>query len=441
MNKGLITLTETEFKRHEILKRVIEGVLTSSEAAIALQLSQRQVRRLVKKLRESGPRALAHGNRGRTPAHATPPDIRAKVVELAQGIYRGCNFTFLSELLAEREGIYLSPSTTGRILKAVGIKSPRRHRPPKLHKRRQRKARIGMLVQIDGSDHNWLEDRGPRLVLLIAVDDATGQILAATFRPTEDFEGYRRLFDMLIRAHGLPLVLYSDRHTLFRSPKVNNPEALLAEQLEGTERPMSQIGRMLAELGVGIWHAESPQAKGRVERSFNTLQERLLIHLRLAGARTLEQAERVLTQFIPDYNSRFAKAPADAASAFRPVPAHLRLEHILCWKEKRQLLPGYVVSYNGRQLQPIARNGAPTIPLRATVEIHRLPDDSLTLAYQGHLYDLVPFEKQATVVEMPKQADEEKAGPAPTRPAPGHPWRRPFLPRKQNYTTQTAAPS
>lgn len=174
MSEGRITLSQTELNRVLVLQRVVDGQLSVQEAALIMGISERHVWRLKARLKSFGPAALAHGNRGRKPAHAIPDDIRRQVVELAQTKYRRCNYTFLSELLGEHEGIFLSPSSVSRILKSAGIPSPRKHRPPKPHRRRPRKPQAGMLVQIDGSPHDWLEGRGPKLTLLLALDDATG---------------------------------------------------------------------------------------------------------------------------------------------------------------------------------------------------------------------------------------------------------------------------
>ncbi|SHI32454.1 Transposase [Desulfofundulus thermosubterraneus DSM 16057] len=221
--KEIVTLSQTELKRMLVLQRALEGQISTFEAALVLGLSERQVYKLKAKFQSQGPAALVHGNRGRKPVHAVPEETRQQVIQLAQTIYRGCNYTFLSELLCEREGITLSPSSVGRILKSAGIPSPRKHRPPKLHRRRHRKPQFGMLVLIDGSHHDWLEGRGPKLVLLLAVDDATSMILAALFRLTEDFEGYRRLLFDLVTRYGIPLAIYSDRHTLFFPRKRKYP--------------------------------------------------------------------------------------------------------------------------------------------------------------------------------------------------------------------------
>lgn len=430
-----------ELTRIQVLEQVLEGLITTRYAALVLGLSERHTYRLKAKLRNQGPEALAHGNRGRKPAHAIPEETRKQVLELAQTKYRGCNYTFLSELLSEYEGIVLSPSSVARILKAAGILSPKKHRPPKLHRLRPRKLQRGMLVHIDGSQHDWLEGRGPKPVLLLAIDDATGEILAGLFWYSEDFEGYRRLLYELVTTHGIPVAVYSDRHTLFFSPKDKEEALGLEEELLGIKRPLTQIGRILSELGIQHIAAHSPQAKGRIERTFGTLQERLVVELRLAGASTIEEANRVLKEFIPRYNEKFAKPPAVAQSAFRPVPSHLRLEHIFCWKDHRRINPGYTVHFEGKVYRVVNPKGAPFIPLRTVVELHKLPGGFLCVAWKGYIYPLEEQKEEKRVfkaLEQAKHAPSAKEGVARAhsyKPPADHPWRKPFLPRKVNYTT------
>lgn len=436
-------MSQAELKRVLVLQRVLDGRMSIQEASLVLGLSERHIKRLKAKLRLHGPGALAHGNRGRKPAHAIPDDLRAQVLHLAQTRYGGCNYTFLSELLAEREGILLSPSSVRRILQAAGIPSPRKHRPPKLHRRRPRKPQLGMLVLIDGSRHDWLEGRGPWLVLHAAVDDATGRILAANFRLAEDFEGYRRLLQDLVTQHGIPLAVYSDRHSLFVSPKADRPDTIEQQLLGQAAPPLSQLGRILNELGIEHIRARSPQAKGRIERCFGTLQERLTVELRLAGASTVEEANAVLQQFIPQYNGRFAVPPAEAEVAFRPVPAHLRLEHIFCWKEQRILNPGYTISYDGQTYRIVAPKGAPTIPLRSVIHVHRHADGSLSAAWQGHLYSLElfvdsPASRRSTQPERHERKEKAGATSSPRRPAANHPWRTRAVTPKPHCSTRGA---
>lgn len=420
--KVMVTMSQSELNRALVLQRVVDGHLTIREAAFLLGLSERHIKRLKKKFLQHGGPGLVHGNRGRKPVHAIPDSIREKVLQLAQTKYRGCNYTFLSELLGEYENIFLSPSSVRRILHSAGIPSPRKHRPPKLHRRRQRKPQSGMLVLIDGSQHNWLEDRGPRLCLHAAIDDATGRILAACFRLTEDFEGYRQMLMQLVQDHGIPLAIYSDRHSLFLSPKESN----LEHQLLGQPQPLSQIGRILSELGIERIYAHSPQAKGRIERAFQTLQQRLLVELRLAGASDLHEANAVLKKFIPRYNERFAVPPADVESAFRPIPPHLRLEHIFCRKEQRKLNPGCTIHYAGHNYRLVAMKNVPTPPLRSVVDVLEHPNGNIFVAYKGQIYsvELVPEAESLRKNKASAPASMPKVKSSPYKPGPNHPWRR-----------------
>lgn len=425
MKKVMVTLSEREEKRFWVLNKVLAGDLSISEAAISLGASYRHVKRLKAAVLKEGLAALAHGNRGRKPAHAIPPGVTERIMVLAQTTYRGCNDTFLSELLAEHEGIHVSASSVRRILRAAGIPSPRKHRPPKPHPRRQRKPQVGMLVQIDGSQHNWLEDRGPRLALLAAIDDATSQILAAVFRPTEDFIGYCLLMEQLLTHHGLPLRLYSDRHTIFFSPKRDSYG--IEQELAGQAQPLSQFGRILSELQIEHIPARSPQAKGRVERLFETLQGRLPVLLRLAGVTTIEQANAYLAEYIPRFNQQFAVAPASSICMFRPLPSHLQLAHVLCWKEPRTLQPGHTVSWDGLTWRVIPPGRDRYIPVRSTVMVHRHHDEQISVSWGGLIYPIEPLlDKPSVPVTKTKDDPQPPAKSKSHNPSASHPWRKSF---------------
>ena len=251
-------MTATEQKRLQVLAGVLEGRLKVTEASGLMGVSERHAWRLLAAFRKEGVAALAHGNRGRTPTISTDPAIRDRVRGLAKGTYAGLNHTHLTELLEEREGIDLSRSTVRRILLSGGIKSPRKRRAPKHHSRRVRYPQEGMLLQIDGSKHDWLQGRGPYLTLIAAIDDATGTVPFALFRDQEDAHGYLLMLRSIIQDKGVPMALYSDRHGIFqRSPK--EPESL-EEQLRGRRDP-TQFGRALQELGIELILAYTPQAK------------------------------------------------------------------------------------------------------------------------------------------------------------------------------------
>lgn len=259
---GGLTLNREEQVRLEALNCVLAKELCVKDAARLLGVSERHTRRLLAAYRNHGAAALVHAGRGRKPGHTVPDDIRDQVILLGRAVYAGVNHTHLTELLAEREGLTLSRSTVRRILVAAGIPSPRHRRPPRSRLRRERFPQEGMLLQFDGSDHDWLEERGPRMCLLLAVDDATGKVPWALFRPEEDSLGYFLLLQGIIERHGIPLSLYSDRHGVFR--KAQRSRRGQGKAGNGGEEP-TQFCRATRELGMLHVLAWSPEGKGRVE--------------------------------------------------------------------------------------------------------------------------------------------------------------------------------
>jgi len=245
----------------------------------------------------------------------------------------------------EHEGFSLSRETLRRLLRAAGLGSPRQRRPPAHRQRRLRAPREGELVQLDGSPHDWLEGRGPLLTALGMQDDATGKILAAQFFPSETAEGYFHLLQNLLRRFGVPLAFYGDRSGIFTR---NDDHWSVEEELAGRQQP-TQFGRALEQLGVTFIAAQSPQAKGRIERLWGVLQDRLSSELRLAQASDLASANTVLRRFIADYNRRFARTSREAAKAWRPAPADLH--RICCFTQERIVSNDNVVQWNGQRLQ------------------------------------------------------------------------------------------
>ena len=281
-------MTPKEQMRVQVLNSLLAEQIALDQAAELMGVSTRHARRITTAYREEGAAALAHGHRGRKPVNATPEAVIADVVRLASTRYQGANHTHLSELLAEREGIDIGRTTLRRILLDAGLSSPRRRRPPKHRVRRQRMPRAGMLIQLDGSYHRWLGTGRPPFTLLLAVDDATGSVVNALFCQQEDSHNYFLLMQNLLQRRGIPLALYTDRHAVFK----HTPGS-------GSTGTPTQFGRAMAELGIQMIFALSPQAKGRVERAAGTFQDRLITELRLAGATTIEQAKAVLKQFLP----------------------------------------------------------------------------------------------------------------------------------------------
>ncbi len=298
-------------------------------------------------------------------------------MELARGPYAGLNHTHMTEMLSEREGIDLSRSTVRRVLLAGGLPSPRRRRSPRRYRRRERYPQKGMLLQVDGSRHDWLQGRGLYLTLVGAVDDATGTAPAAVFREQEDTHGYMLMLREIIDHHGVPLALYSDRLGIFqRSSK--QPETL-EEQLRG-RRDLTQFARALEELDIRLILAHTPQAKGRIERVWGTFQDRLVSELRLAGATTIEQANRVLADFLTRFNRQFAVVPAQLNSAYRQLPPDLSLDSVLCFKYRRTVANDDTVRFNGAAIQ-ILPNDRRSSYARATVEVQERLDGTILVVH------------------------------------------------------------
>ena len=302
-------MTQKEQTRLQVLNSLLAEHIALDQAAELMGVSPRHTRRILAAYQERGAAALAHGHRGRRPANAIPEATRSQVVHLARTVYEGANHTHLSELLSEREGVDMGRTTLRRILANAGLSSPRRRRPPKHRVRRQRMPREGMLIQLDGSYHPWLGEDGPQFTILFAVDDATGCVVNALFCDHENTSSYFLLMQGLLRRFGIPLALYTDRHPVFKHKSEYQPA--------GTP---TQFGRAMAELGVQVIFALSPQAKGRVERTARTFQDRLITELRLARATTLEQARAVLKQFLPDSTGVLAFRP----SVLSPHPGPCR---------------------------------------------------------------------------------------------------------------------
>jgi len=428
-----ITMNGKEQRRAMVLTAVIEGRLTAEEAAELMSLSRRQERRLRHSFLCDGPAALVHGNRGRRPVHTLDPGLRSRVIALADGVYVGCNDQHLTELLAEREAIALSRSSVRRILRAAGRRSPQRRRAPRHRSRRERMPQAGMLLQVDGSRHQWLGPDGPWLTLVGAIDDATGDVPYALFREQEDAQGYLLLLREVVRKRGVPLALYSDRHMIFQFAA--KEPLTLQEELAGKPLP-TQVGRVLAELDITWIGARSPQAKGRVERLWRTLQDRLYQELRLANISTLEQANVALPALLARHNTRFRQTAAIPGSTYRRLSAGKRPADVFCFRYWRTVSTDNVVSLEGRAIAvppgPQRRSYA-----RARVEVREHLDGSASVHYQGRCIarqgtqdaDL-RTKRRGTVGEKPPpprpltNTTPTPPRTGPSKPPADHPWRR-----------------
>jgi transposase len=373
-----ITLNPKQQRHVEILTRLEAGVLDVATAGELLGVGVRQVRRQRVRFRRDGMAAVIHGNCGRQPVNCSQPVLVAQIVALAGpgGKYHDLNTCHMQELLAREEQLVIGRSTLDRLLKQAGVRQRAKPGPPGHRRRRLRRAAEGMLLQMDGSPFHWLEERGPQGALIGAIDDATGKVLFLLLRPSEDQVGYLLLLRSIALSHGLPMSIYHDRHTILRSPK----RATLEEQLAG-QPPMSQIQRVMAELGIESIPAYSPQAKGRIERLWGTLQDRLTKELRLAHITTVEQANAFLPGFIERYNARFAKTAQDPSPVWVPLPADLDMPYYFAIRETRKVRADHCISFAGLCYQLLPDPQTSSL-VNQWVTVHRVPEGDIYL-YHG----------------------------------------------------------
>jgi transposase len=390
-----ITLSQNQQRRVEILIRLDAGSLNTNTAAQLLGVSPRHARRLGAGFRQEGMASVIHANQGRASANRIDPSLVQRILALAgpEGPYHDLNVCHLVDLLEGEEQIAIARSTLDRLLRQAGLRGQQPSKPAQHRRRRERRLGEGMLLQMDASPFAWLEERGPKAALLGAVDDATGKIVGLVLRPSEDQAGYFMLLRSIVADYGLPLAIYHDRHTLLHSPKAPT----LDEELAG-ERPMSQLQRLLAELGVESILAYSPQAKGRVERLWGTLQDRLVRELRLAGIQSLEAANAFLSGFVARYNARFAKTPADPNPAWRSLPANFDWAYHFSARETRKVRADHCLRWLGRTLALQVKPSDPHLA-GCTVSVHTLPEGEVYV-YAG---------RRRLVY---RQVDEPKARPA-----------------------------
>lgn len=438
-----ITLDGRTQQRLYVLNHVLAGDLTAEEAGRVLRLSTRQVRRLLDRYRGEGAAGLVHGNRGRSPAHRTSDELRARLVELATTTYVGVNRAHLAELLAEREGLVVPARTLRRVLAEAAVGAVRTRRPARHRRRRERMAREGQMVQTDGSRHQWFGPDQPYATLIGVVDDATNRLTGATFRAAEDAVGYFTAFAQTAAQYGLPGAIYSDRHGIFSAAKNRAPT--LAEQLTG-KRSLTQVGRALDEAGIAWIGARSAPAKGRVERTWGTLQDRLVVELRLETISTIEDANAFLPRFLVRYNARFTVPATHAEPAWRAWPEGLSAETVFCFHYPRRVARDATISWQGGPLALPRRADGRSWAGRSVVLQERL-DGSLWVSHDRVVLPLAPApadpitlrardlsrftEGRADLDLRPLRTDRRPAattGPATTKPGPDHPWRRRYSP-------------
>jgi len=375
-------MTQRDRDRLVVLKKAQKKLITQRQAAEELQLSERQVRRLLIRLKEIGDRAVVHGLRQRPSNRRLKEETRESAVRiLSQDVYRGFGPTLASEYLAKKHKITIGREALRKVMIQAGLWRSRRQKVEDVHEWRPRRGSRGELVQWDTSEHDWLEGRGEKLYLIHMIDDATSELLARFVRSDSTAENMRLLRSYL-ECKGRPLAFYTDKAALFRTaPKVNRKQTDLPRD-EREPLPPTQIGRALRELGIVWIAAHSPQAKGRVERSFGTAQDRLVKGLRVAGARTLEDANRYLeNEFLPWWNQHLVTAPANPADAHRSLGPEHDLAAALSQVETRQVNNDYTVQFAGKLYQ--IQREAMVVGLRgAQVRIEQRLDGTIAIRFR-----------------------------------------------------------
>ncbi len=374
-------MSEKQWRRLDVVERIERGEMTIAEGATALGISPRQMKRIRKRIAKKGQSGVVHGNTGRAPKHRIASLVRTRIVQLRRELYRGFNDQHFTEKLVEVEGLKVSRASVRRILRESHIGPVRGRRALKHRKRRDRRPQAGQMILWDGSRHDWLEGRGPYLCLMAAIDDATGELLpGAHFVNQECTVGYLRVLRELVAAKGVPLVAYMDRHGTL---KRNDNKWTREEQLAGRREP-TQVKRALDDLGIRVLYALSPQAKGRVERLWGTLQDRLVSELRLANACTAKEANAVLETYLPAHNKRFAIPPQEAIQAWRPRPGREALDSLCALQYVRRVANNNTVRIGGQLIdipyKPRGRSYA-----KAYVIVRHLLDGGYRVFYGSEL--------------------------------------------------------
>jgi hypothetical protein len=383
---AVLSMSKQEFSRLDVLLRVQSGRLRVADACALMGLHRRQVFRLLRGLKQDGAPSLLSRRRGQPGNHRLPTEVRALALSLVRERYADFGPTFAAEKLAENHGCSVSHETLRSWMIADGLWIDRHHRLASPHQPRRRRDCLGELVQIDGSEHAWFESRGETCTLLAFVDDATSRLMQLQFVASESAFDYFRATRAYLEAHGKPVAFYSDKHGIFR---VN------AKDPVGGDR-ITQFGRALMDLNIDIICANSPQAKGRIERAFGTLQDRMVKELRLAGISTVAAANVWLPGFIVSYNARFGGQPLNGKNLHRPLTVADNLDEILTWREVRTVTNNLTLHYDRMMLlldpTPFARGLA-----RKKVDVVNYPDGRFTVQFEGTPLPFRVFDKIQTV--------------------------------------------
>lgn len=396
-------MTLTQLKRLQVMSAYIAGIIDRKRASELLSLSERQISRLKKGLILEGETFLIHKNTNRKPSHAVPSEVKEKILALYfLPENESINFLHFQEILAEDHDIEISYTALSSILKSAGNKSPKSKKPKRRRTRRKRRDCPGELVQIDATPYAWFKD-GRMLALHGAIDDATGDVVGLYICEHECLNGYFEVMRQCILNNGVPQSMYSDRHTIFRSPKAN--KLTVEEVLAGKTVNLTQFGRAMHDLGSDIIFAKTSWAKGRIERLWDTLQSRLPVEFAKRNITTIEEANRFLyEEYLTRYNLKFSVVP-EGESIFVPLRADIDIDTILCIKQKRKTDASSCFSFKGRTFK-IDTQGYPLVPARKEIELLLGPRIGMKVSYKGQVYEAIqylkPERKDANLTVKPK---------------------------------------
>ena len=418
----IITMSQKELKKLHIIHKVLDKRLKQVEAMDLLGLCERQIRRIVKRIKEQGDKGIIHKSRNKPSHNKIPDKAKEKVINLYRGKYKGFGPLLFSEKLSSIEKIKVSDETVRNWL--IDAKEWTKRRKHKVHHQwRERKHNFGEMIQVDGSHHDWFKGRGSECVLMGYIDDATGRVFARFY----EYEGtYPAMdgFKRYIRKYGLPNSIYIDKHTTYKSPKKPSIE----DELQNT-KPLSEVGRALKELGIEVIYAHSPQAKGRVERLFRTFQDRLIKEMRLKGIKSIKEANKFLKSYLPIYNKRFNVEPIGKTDLHRKIPKHINLDSILSIKTDRTLRNDFTVAHNRKLYQVLSYTTSKKVMVEERI------GGKIFITYKGRQLSY------KEIVLRPKKKEEPKpcAPIEPKRlyiPPMDHPWKSPLYEARYKHYPQ-----
>ncbi|HXF28591.1 MAG TPA: ISNCY family transposase [Chlamydiales bacterium] len=428
----LLEMSTKELSRLEVMQRLSEKRMSQKEAGRILKVSTRQIKRLLKAYREKGAAGLVSKHRGRRSNNRLSEELKRKALNLLKTKYQGFGPTLAHEKLVEKDKLKLSDESVRKLMIEEDLWKARKAKKVFVHQLRERRACFGELVQIDGSPHDWFEGRAEPCVLLVFIDDATGKLVQLRFVESESFFSYCQAAESYFKHYGKPVAFYSDKNSIFR---VNQPS-------RGTSQTLSQFGRALLELDIEIICANTPQAKGRVERVIQTLQDRLPKEMRLRGIHSQEAGNAYLPEFIQEFNARFGEDPRSSVDMHRSLTAKDELARILTWQETRSVSKNLTIQFEKVVYQ--IQTNRPAYALRnAQVTVCLNAQEQVTILYNGKSLPYTIYTQQAQQAQIVSAKNLDallKEKRLPTKPAPDHPWRKGFATPLSKPTNVTSTP-